>query len=62
MGRIENILMKRDGISKQEARERVAECREAVYEALDCGDMWEVEDIVEDFLGLEPDYIDDLIF
>ena len=62
MKRIEDILMKRDGCSKREARSRIEECREAMYAAIDDGDEWEIEDIMDDFLGLEPDYIDELLW
>ena len=62
MNRIEKILMDRDGLSKREARERVEECREAVFAALDDGDDWEVDDIMLDYLGLEPDYIDEILY
>lgn len=47
------ILMERDGLTEEEAREQMAECREA----LNNGD-W---DAIEDYLGLEDDYIFDLI-
>lgn len=47
------ILMKRDGISKEEAKEMIAECREALME----GDSYAIEDI----LGLEDDYIFDIL-
>ena len=47
------ILMERDGLTEDEAREQMNECREA----LNNGD-W---DAIEDYLGLEDDYIFDLI-
>lgn len=47
------ILMKRDGISREEAKEMIAECREAILE----GDTYAIEDI----LGLEDDYIFDIL-
>ena len=47
------ILMKRDGITKKEAEKLIEECREALkdgnYDAI-----WE-------YLGLEDDYIFDLL-
>lgn len=52
------ILMERDGLSREEARERLDEVREMVYEA----DLCEVEDILADELGLEMDYICDILF
>ena len=47
------ILMERDGLTEEEAREQMNECREA----LNNGD-W---DAIGDYLGLEDDYIFDLI-
>ena len=50
---LEDILMRRDGISRAEAKEMIAECREALLE----GDSYAIEDI----LGLEDDYIFDIL-
>ncbi len=47
------ILMERDGLTKEEAKEQMNECREALFN----GDF----DAIEDYLGLEDDYIFDLI-
>jgi hypothetical protein len=51
------ILMERDGLTPEEAQERLEEVREMLSEA----DPWEVEDILADELGLEMDYIFDFI-
>lgn len=51
------ILMERDGLTKEEAKERIEEVREMISEA----DPWEAEDILADELGLEMDYIFDII-
>ena len=51
------ILMERDGLSREEAQERLEEVREMISDA----DVWEVEDILADELGLEMDYIFDII-
>lgn len=57
--RIINILMERDGIDEDEARELVDEVREMMT---DCDyDPTECELIVQEELGLELDYIFDLI-
>lgn len=55
--RVVEILMKRDGMSEEEATDLVDETRE---ELLNC-DPWEAEDIMADMLGLELDYIFDVI-
>lgn len=57
MKTIVDILMKRDGLSRAEAQERLEEVREMIAEA----DPWEAEDILADELGLEMDYIFDII-
>lgn len=56
--RVVKILMERDGLTKQEAEERIVEVRSMVEEA----DPFEVDDIVMDELGLEMDYIFDILF
>jgi hypothetical protein len=58
MNRVVKILMERDGITREEAEELVNEAREEIL----ASDPWEVEDIMLDVLGLEPDYIMDILF
>ena len=43
------ILMNRDGVSRSEAKEMIAECRQALLSGDDYA--------IEDYLGLEDDYI-----
>lgn len=57
MNNIVRILMKRDGLTREEANERLEEVREMISEA----DPWEAENILADELGLEMDYIFDII-
>lgn len=54
MKEVERILMKRDDLTLEEAREQIAECREA----LENGDY----EAIADYLGLEDDYIFDILF
>ena len=49
--------MERDGLSKKEAEERLEEVRELIADA----DPWDAEDILADELGLELDYIFDIL-
>lgn len=60
--RIVQILMERDGLSYEEAREQVSEVQDMIYEAIEAGDYLEPDEIMADELGLEPDYIMDLVF
>lgn len=51
------ILMRRDGLSREEAKELLNDTLEAVREAVECGDYFLAEDIFTSDLGLEPDYL-----
>lgn len=56
------LIANRDGISYNEAAIAVKECaRELSYAFMD-GNIDEVEEIIKDCLGLEPDYLDLFIF
>lgn len=55
METLTQILMQRDGMSREDARELIEELRERVREGED------PEDLLHDELGLEPDYIWELI-
>lgn len=57
MNTIIKILMKRDGYSKAEAKEMVEDTMNEVYEAIECGDNELAEEIFTSNLGLEPDYL-----
>jgi hypothetical protein len=49
------VLMERDGISKDEALQQIARAREEVLEGDD------PEEVLADWFGLEPDYVFDLL-
>lgn len=56
------ILMRRDEITEEEAKELVDECQYCINDILDSElsdfeRMEEIEFAIEDYLGLEPDYI-----
>ncbi len=53
------ILMRRDGLTREEAIEILREAHEAVLEAIDNGE--DPEEVFMDITGLEPDYIMDII-
>lgn len=57
MNRIIEILMRRDNMSYEDAKELVDETREEMITNPD-----EAEDILQDYLGLEPDYIMDILY
>lgn len=56
-----NVLMKRDGMTREQAIQEIEEARAAMYECIEDGDYEGAEDVLSDFFGLEPDYIDFLI-
>ena len=53
------LLSRRDGISMNEAWNTIEECQQELNDAFCRGpSVMEVEDIIADYLGLEPDYLD----
>lgn len=61
MGRVERILMKRDGLSEEEAKSLVSETKSELKCAIESGDYDLAEEILAGDLGLEMDYVFDLI-
>lgn len=61
MTQIEKILIARDGCTKEQAKETLEHTKRCVNEALETGDYDSVEDIMASELGLEMDYIFDVI-
>jgi hypothetical protein len=59
MKNVIKIIMARDNMSFDDAKELVTDCRDAIIEALETGD--DPEEILAQELGLEPDYLFDLI-
>lgn len=60
MNRVVKILMEREGLSREEAEDTLNEVREMLEE---CNyDPEESEEIISSELGLEPDYIMDILF
>lgn len=58
MNKVVEILIKRDSMTKSEAEKLIDETREELLAA----DPFEAEDIIADYLGLEPDYIMDILW
>lgn len=56
---IVNLIARRDNMDIMEARELVTECQQAMIEAMQNGD--DPEEILAQELGLEPDYLFDLL-
>ena len=56
---IKKTIMQRDNLTSQEADAQIKLARNDLLECLDNGEM--PYDICNDWFGLEPDYIEDLI-
>lgn len=56
------MIAKRDDISYNEALIAVHDCAADMEHAFYNGSLNEAEDILRDYLGLEPDYLDLFIF
>ena len=61
MNRVVKILMERDDMTREEAESRVEEVQELLEGAVIAGSYNAAEDILADELGLEMDYLFDLI-
>ena len=58
MNRVVEILMNRDGMPQDHAERLVRETRDEIM-MLD--DPLEADDVLIDYLGLEPDYLEDVL-
>ena len=61
MDTIKQVLMRRDKLTAEEADEQIEEAKEALEEYLKTGDFMAAEDICQEFFGLEPDYLMELM-
>jgi hypothetical protein len=61
METIKEVLMRRDGMSAEEAQDLIAEAKEALQEHIESGDLLAAEDICQEWFGLEPDYLMELL-
>ena len=58
--KIYQVLMARDGMSESDAKEAVAICQTEFNERVANGEM--CMDICEEHFGLEPDFLDELMY
>ena len=56
MNTIINLLMKRDGVSREEAKEMYLECQSELMDAIAGTSCLDPEEVLASELGLEPDY------
>jgi hypothetical protein len=60
--RIEKILMERDGLTYEEAHDTYKEVFNNIMMMIEDGDLFEMEEYFMGELGLEPDYLEDILF
>ena len=58
---IKQILMRRDGMTEQEAKNLIIDAKATLQEYLDNNDFFAAEDICNEYFGLEPDYLMELL-
>ena len=62
MNSVVRVLMQRDNMSQLDAERRLEEVREMVNDEIECGGDYDVvEDIIASELGLEMDYLFDVL-
>lgn len=59
---LRDMLMARDHTSRYEAQYMIDETQQLIDECLEDGNLYDIEEIIEDNLGLEPDYLDLFLF
>lgn len=59
MRSVKKVLMERDGMRETEAEELIKEAYEDLQERVASGEY--AYDICEEYFGLEPDYLDELL-
>ena len=58
---IAEALMRRDGLSEEDARREVADFKDNIQESIINGDLDDIEEALMNDLGLEPDYLMDIL-
>jgi hypothetical protein len=58
---IREVLMKRDGMTFDEATDLIQDAKTCMEEYLDEGDTDGAYNICQEFFGLEPDYLNEMI-
>ena len=59
MENLKEVLMRRDGLTSEEAEKQISEAREELSRRLEDGE--DAYDICEEEFGLEPDFLEDLL-
>lgn len=59
--RVVRILMRRDGLTEKEAVDMVEDTVSEIYDAIEGASCMNLDEIMMEELGLEPDYIFDIL-
>lgn len=62
MDSITEVLMRRDGMSEEDAKREVDDFKEDIEDSIMSGNLEDIEDALMNDLGLEPDYLMDILF
>ena len=62
MDSITEVLMSRDGLSEEDAKREVDDFKADIEDSIMSGDLEDIEDALMNDLGLEPDYLMDILF
>ncbi len=58
---LKETIMARDGHTSEEADSLIKEATDALFEYIEVSDNDSAENVCEEYFGLEPDYVEDLI-
>ena len=61
MDSITEVLMRRDGLSEEDAKREVEDFRADIEDSIMSGNLEDIEDALMNDLGLEPDYLMDIL-
>jgi len=62
MDSITEVLMRRDGLSEEEAKREVDDFKDSIEDSIMSGNLEDIEDALMNDFGLEPDYLMDILF
>ncbi len=62
MDSIKEVLMRRDGLSEEDAQREVDDFKANIEDSIMSGNLEDIEDALMYDLGLEPDYLMDILF
>lgn len=61
MDSITEVLMRRDGLSEEDAKREVEDFKADIEDSIMSGNLEDIEDALMYDLGLEPDYLMDIL-